>query len=185
MGFGKLGAQGLEGGRVLSASLDQRVFDDVAWVRSDEERLHQALAYLTTRKSAPAALAAHGVTADARTLTAWRSSTRTPSVRQQALLQTAFRSLRRHNVAPYLTRVLNADGGTRIEIHPADQQNVEARHRRELRVRRKNIRRWNPIIAAWARQDSLEMEHLWQDLMSELDSDHRSYHYVRHIGICG
>ncbi|CAL9326199.1 hypothetical protein SUDANB135_07015 (plasmid) [Streptomyces sp. SudanB135_2055] len=29
------------------------------------------------------------------------------------------------------------------------------------------------------------MEHLWQDLMSDMDSDHRSYHYVRHIGILG
>jgi hypothetical protein len=29
------------------------------------------------------------------------------------------------------------------------------------------------------------MEHLWQDLMSEMESDHRSYYYVRHIGICG
>ncbi|NEB04248.1 hypothetical protein [Streptomyces sp. SID13726] len=185
MGFGELGAQGIEGGRALAESLDRRVFDDVAWRRGDEELLDQALAYLVKKKSAAAALHAHGITADAHLLAAWRSKTRTPDAEQRRLLQLAFRDLRRRNIAPYLTRLFNADGGTRIEIHPVDQEAVDARHRRDLRVRRKNIWRWNRVIAAWARQDSLEMEHLWQDLMSDMDSDHRSYHYVRHIGILG
>jgi hypothetical protein len=185
MGFGELGAQGIEGGRALAQSLDERVFDDVEWRRSDEERLDQALAYLTKKKSAAAALHARGITADAHLLAAWRSKTRTPDAEQQQLVQQAFRDLRRRNIAPYLTRLFNADGGTQIEIHPVNQKAVDARHRRNLRIRRKNIWRWNPVIAAWARQDSLEMEHLWQDLMSEMDSGHRSYHYVRHIGILG
>jgi hypothetical protein len=185
MGSGELGAQGVEGGRALSASLDRRVFDDVPWRRSDKELLHQALDYLVKKKSATSALHAHGVTADVETLIVWRSKTYTPDLEQQQRLQQAFRELRRRNIAPYLTRVLNADGGTRIEIHPVDQQAVEARHRRDLRVRWKNIWRWNKIIAVWVREDSLEMEHLWQDLMSEMESDHRSYYYVRHIGILG
>ncbi|MDO0917831.1 hypothetical protein QQM39_45730 [Streptomyces sp. DT2A-34] len=185
MGFGELGAKGIEGGRALAESLDSRVFDDVEWRRSDEELLHQALGYLVKKKSAAAALHAHGIAADADTLAAWWSKTRTPDPEQQQLLQQAFRDLRRRNIAPYLTRLFNADGGTRIEIHPVNQEAVEARHRRDLRVRWKNIWRWNPIIAAWARQDSLEMEHLWQDLMSEMESDHRSYYYVQHIGIIG
>ncbi|MFJ3644458.1 transcriptional regulator [Streptomyces murinus] len=185
MGFGELGAQGIEGGRALAKSLDERVFDDVEWRRSDAERLHQALAYLTKKKSAAGTLHAHGITADADTLAAWRSKTRTPDAEQQQRLQQAFRDLRRRNIAPYLTGVLNADGGTQIEIHPVDQETVEAAHRRNLRVRYKNVWRWDAVIASWARQDSLEMEHLWQDLMSEMESDHRSYYYVQHIGILG
>ncbi|MGY3206319.1 hypothetical protein [Streptomyces sp. TE5632] len=185
MGFGELGAQGIEGGRALAESLDRRVFGDVDWTRNDEKLLHQALNYLVTKKSAAVALRAHGVTADAHTLAAWRSKSLTPEPQEQQLLQQAFRELRRRNIAPYLTRLFNADGGTQIEVHPVNQEAVEARHRRYLRARRKNIWRWSPIIAAWARQDSLAMEHLWQDLMSDMDSDHRSYHYVRHIGIIG
>ncbi|CDR18141.1 hypothetical protein [Streptomyces iranensis] len=185
MGHGELGAQGVEGGRALAESLDRRVFDDVAWRRSDEELLQQALGYLVKKKSAADALHAHGITADVDTVAAWRAKVRTPGPEEQQRLQQVFKDLRRRNIAPYLTRVLNADGGTRIEIHPVDQESVEARHRRDLRVRWKNIWRWNAIIAAWARQDSLEMEHLWQGLMSEMESDHRSYYFVRHIGILG
>lgn len=185
MGHGELGAQGVEGGRALAESLDRRVFDDVEWRRSDEELLHQALDYLVKKKSAADALHAHGITADAGTLDAWRSKIPTPDPEEQQRLGQAFRDLRRRNIAPHLTRVLNANGGTRIEIHPVNQEAVEARHRRDLRVRWKNIWRWNTIIDTWARQDSLEMEHLWQDLMSEMESDHRSYYYVQHIGILG
>ncbi|MFC9104597.1 hypothetical protein ACFT08_26950 [Streptomyces rochei] len=43
MGFGELGAQGIEGGRALAESLDRRVINDVDWTRNDEELLHQAL----------------------------------------------------------------------------------------------------------------------------------------------
>lgn len=184
MGFGHLGARGVEGGRALAAGLEQRVFDDRAW-HDDVRRLRQAVRYLNTRAGGAAAMKAHDVTADPATLTAWLSRTLTPGPDQQQRLERAFRDLRRRNVAPYLTRVLNAGGGSRIEIHPVDQGGVDARHQRELRVRWKNVWRWNTIIKAWAREDSLEMEYLWQDLVSDMDSDHRSYHYVHHIGIRG
>ncbi|MEU9015710.1 transcriptional regulator [Streptomyces sp. NPDC048479] len=185
MGFGELGAKGLEGGRALAASLDRRTFDDVAWVRSDEEHLQQAVKYLAAKTGAAAALQAHDITADPAALTAWRKGHRTPSPEEKQRLIPAFRDLRRRNIAPYLTRVLNADSGTRIEIHPVDQEVVETRHRRYLRVRLKNIYRWNAIGQAWAQQDFLLLEELWRDVISDMDSDYRKYEYVRHIGICG
>jgi hypothetical protein len=185
MGFGELGAKGLEGGRALAKSLDVRIFDDVAWTRSDQERLKQAVKYLSTRKGAAAALQAHHITADPAALAQLLAPDHVPGLDMQQRVQRAFRDLRRRNIAPWLTRYLNADGGTRIEIHPVNQESVEARYQRPLRVRNKNIYRWNPIVEAWARQDSLEMEHQWQWEISDLDSDHRSYAYVKHIGIIG
>lgn len=186
MGFGELGAQGVEGGRALAESLDRRTFEeDVNWRRSEAERLQQAVRYLTRVKSGPAALHAYGITADADTLTALLSEGSAPVPGQQQSLERAFRALRRRNVAPSLTRVLDANGGTQIEIFPVYQEGVQPKHRRDLRVRRKNIWRWKPFVQAWAHQDSLKMQDLWLDLISDMDSDHRSYQYVRYIGICG
>ncbi|WP_157874522.1 hypothetical protein [Streptomyces sp. AcH 505] len=190
MGFGQLGAEGIEGGRALAESLDRRTFEyDVSWRRSEEERLAQAVKYLMTKKSGPDTLRAYGITADTGTLTALLSAEQTPVPGQQQRLEQAFRALRRHNVAPHLTGVLDrkrgARRGTRIEIHPVYQEGVQPSHRRDLRVRHKNIWRWKPIVQAWAAQDSLVMEDLWQELISDMDSDYRSYQYVGHIGICG
>ncbi|MEH0407452.1 hypothetical protein ACFY7V_33575 [[Kitasatospora] papulosa] len=185
MGFGELGAKGLEGGRALAKTLDVRVFDDVEWTRSAQERLEQAVKYLSSRKGAAAALQARHITTDPSALTQWLSMDHVPDLDTQQRVQHAFRDLRRRNIAPWLTRYLNANGGTRIEIHPVDQEGVEARHRRPLRVRNKNIYRWGPIVQAWASQDFLEMEHRWEWEISDLDSDHRSYAYVSHIGLFG
>lgn len=184
MGFGELGANGIEGGQALAVSLDARVFD-AGWTRSEQELLEQAVQYLSVKKGAAAALQAHSITTDPAALTAWLPPGQAPGSDVQQRVQQAFRDLRRRNVAPWLTRHLNAGGGTRIEIHPVDQERVEARHRRPLRVRKKNIYRWNPIVQAWASQDFLQMEHQWQQEISDLDSDYRSYQYVHHIGILG
>jgi hypothetical protein len=185
MGFGQLGAQGVEGGRALAISLDRRTFDDVEWRRSDEEHLQRAVKYLARKAGGAGAMQAHGITADPVSLTDWLSQAHTPSPDRQQRLQLAFRELRRHNIAPHLTRVLNADGGTRIEIHPVDQEYVETRYVRYLRARNKNIYRWNAIVQAWARQDSMALEDLWQGVISDMDSDYRKYEYVEHIGILG
>lgn len=59
--------------------------------------------------------------------------------------------MRRHNVARYLLKRLNGGGGTRVEIHPADDRFVQERHRRpDKNMRKVNIRRWDRIVAAWA-----------------------------------
>ncbi|WP_046498441.1 hypothetical protein [Streptomyces odonnellii] len=185
MGFGELGAKGLEGGRALAKSLDRQVFDDVAWTRSDQESLEQAVKYLSAKKGAAAALQAHHITGDPSALTRCLSTDHMPDLDVQQRVQLAFRGLRRRNIAPWLTRHLNAGGGTRIEIHPVHQEGVEARHRRPLRVRKKNIYRWGPIVQAWAGQNFLELEYQWEWQISDLDSDYRSYAYVSHIGLLG
>jgi hypothetical protein len=186
MGFGQFGAEGIEGGRALARSLDERTFDyDVGWWRSEEERLRRAVRYLTRKTGGSAALHAHGVQEDAGTLAAWLEEPAVPDADQRQRLEKAFRDLRRRNITPSVIRQLNARGGTRIEITPVAQEGVQDRHRRQLRLRVKNIYRWDDIVRAWAQQDSLQMEHLWADIIGDLDSDYRKYEYVSYIGICG
>jgi len=186
MGFGHFGAEGVEGGRALARSLDERTFDyDVEWRRSEKECLKRAVTYLTRKTGGPAALQAHGVGEDPRTLTAWSEGTAAPEPDQRRRLEEAFRELRRRNIAPSLIRQLNAKGGTRVEITPVEQDAVQDRRRRVARHRVKNIYRWDDIVRAWAQQDTLRMEHLWMDIIGDLDSDYRKYEYVSYIGICG
>ena len=186
MGFGQFGAEGAEGGRALAWSLDERTFDhDVEWRRSQEECLQRAVTYLTRKTGGPAALHAHGIEKDRGTLTAWLDGSAAPDTDQRRRLEEAFRELRRRNIAPSVTRQLNAKGGTRIQITPVAQDAVHDRHRRQVSHRVKNIYRWDAIVRAWAQQDSLRLEHLWMHIIGDLDSDYRKYEYVSYIGICG
>ncbi|MEU6325460.1 transcriptional regulator [Streptomyces sp. NPDC047009] len=123
-----------------------------------------------------------GIRLDGRKIAAWLAEDRTPSPEQQMRLEEAFRRLRRRNMAPSLTRRLNTDGGTSVEIYPVDQSEVDPKHQRVARWRYKNIYRWDPIVAAWSRSDLHDLTHQWQYIISDLDSDWRQYEYVTHLG---
>lgn len=186
MPSGLRGAEGLEGGRALAASLDQRTFeDDVDWRRSEAECLVRNLRYLLRKTGGPAAMEEYGLTAAPEALAAWLEGASTPFPEQERQLESAFRSLRRRNIAPSLTRTLDAGGGTRIQIAPVDQVGVEARYRRDLRVRYKNIYRWGPIVRAWAAQDSMELDQLWEEVITDMGSDYRKYQCVESISVLG
>lgn len=185
MGFGQFGAEGVKGGRALARSLDERTFDhDVEWRRSEEECLQRAVTYLTRKTGGPAALQAHGIQEDLGTLIAWLDGPAAPNTDQRRWLEEAFRDLRRRNIAPSLIHQLNARGGTRIEFTGAAQDAVQDRHRREERLRKKNIYRWDDIVHAWARQDWLLLQELWLDVIGDMD-DYSRYESVTYIGICG
>lgn len=81
-----------------------------------------------------------------RTPKAWQSGKRRPSKVNLERIGTAYRTVRRQNVAAPLLRRLNAGGGTRVEIHPhrpqsrrragpARSQFLRALHRRRTRRR--------------------------------------------------
>ncbi|MFG2402630.1 transcriptional regulator [Streptomyces lydicus] len=182
MGFGKFGAQGVHGATALAIALDRRAFAGDRW-KTPEEKLRRALIYLTRSAAGYQAMEDAGITADARTLNAWLSQTRNPNRDRQARLETAYQTQRRRNIAPALTRQLNANGGTRIEIHPVDQTEVEVHHRRVAPWRRKNIYRWNTIVAAWSVGDQMRLAAAWEHTICDLDSDWRKYEYVSHIGM--
>jgi hypothetical protein len=181
MGFGQLGAHGVPGAVALTATLD-----DIAHVtdphRTPDERLRRNLLYLTRSRTGYAYMQDCGIRLEHRKITAWLAEDRAPSAEQQRRLENAFRLLRRRNMGPSLTRRLNADGGTRVEIYPVDQSEVAPEHQREARWRHKNIYRWDDIVQAWARSDLLDLSHRWHYVISDLDSDWRQYEYVTHLG---
>ncbi|MFK4189208.1 transcriptional regulator [Streptomyces sparsogenes] len=182
MGFGKYGAKGMHGATALAIALDRRAFEGDRW-KTPEEKLRRALIYLTRSGAGYRAMEDAGITADARTLSAWLSQMRNPNRDRQARLEAAYQTLRRRNIAPALTRQLNANGGTRIEIYPVDEAEVDVRHQRGAPWRHKNVYRWNPIVAAWSAGDGMRLATAWEDIINDLDSDWRRYEYVSHIGM--
>ncbi|MGX1886934.1 transcriptional regulator [Streptomyces sp. NPDC055287] len=181
MGFGRLGAQGVPAAVALTTTLDE-----IAGIThpypTAEAGCRRHLLYLTRSRAGYALMQHSGIRLDRRKIAAWLSEERSPRAEQRLRVEEAFRLLRRRNMAPSLTRRLNSDGGTRVEIYPVDQSKVDAKHQRAARWRRKNIYRWDPIVAAWSRSDLRDLTHQWQDVISDLDSDWRQYEHVTHLG---
>ncbi|MET7829283.1 transcriptional regulator [Streptomyces sp. NPDC005386] len=181
MGFGRLGAQGVPGEVALIATLDQ-IAQVTAPYNTPQARFSLNLLYLTRSPDGYTLMRDCGIRLDRRKITAWLTGERDPTPQQQARMEEAFRRLRRRNMRPSLTRRLNADGGTRVEIYPADQDDVEPQHQRTARWRHKNIYRWDPIVAAWSRSDLQDLSHQWRYVITELGSDWRRYEHVTHLG---
>jgi hypothetical protein len=181
MGFGRLGAQGVPAAVALNTTLDEIAQVTSRWI-TPTQRLRRNLLYLTRSRTGYTFMQDCGIRMDRRMITAWLAEERIPSPEQQRRLEDAFRLLRRRNMAPSMTRRLNARGGTRVEIYPVDQSDVDDKHRRTARWRHKNIYRWDPIVAAWSRSDLRELTHRWHDVITDLDSDWRMYEHVTHLG---
>ncbi|MEU3511308.1 transcriptional regulator [Streptomyces longwoodensis] len=165
----------------LNTTLDEIAQVTSRWI-TPTQRLRRNLLYLTRSRTGYTFMQDCGIRMDRQMITAWLAEERIPSPEQQRRLEDAFRLLRRRNMAPSMTRRLNARGGTRVEIYPVDQSDVEDKHRRTARWRRKNIYRWDPIVAAWSRSDLRELTHRWHDVITDLDSDWRMYEHVTHLG---
>ena len=91
--------------------------------------------------------------------------------------------MRRENVARYLTARLNRDGrGTRVEIPPANQSQVDRPRQRVVAFRTMNVRRWDRIVAAWAAGDDQELDDAWIDQVVDLGSQWGQYEYVTNVG---
>jgi hypothetical protein len=113
-----------------------------------------------------------------------RSTRQRPRPANLKKIDRAFWTCRRTNLAEYYKRRLWDDGrGTRIEIHPVNQKQVEPNRRRELRMRHMNVRRqWAAIVDAWSSNDYAALDDLWQSIVRDLGSDHNAYGYVSHLG---
>ncbi|MFH8804885.1 transcriptional regulator [Streptomyces sp. NPDC017936] len=181
MGFGRLGAQGVPAAVALSTTLDEiaQVTDPYM---TPSERLRRNLLYLTRSRTGYTYMQDCGIRMDRRMIAAWLAEERHPRPEQQQRLENAFRLLRRRNMAPSMTRRLNDGGGTRVEIYPVDQSEVDDKHRRTARWRHKNIYRWDPIVTAWSRSDLHALTHRWRDVITDFDSDWRMYEHVTHLG---
>ena len=145
--------------------------------------------YLTTAKGGAQAMAEAGITAAPATVRAWTRGRRRPLPANLEAIDTAYWNLRARNVLANpgsLKQHLNRSGrGTRIEIHPVNQDAVDEPRRREnLRIQHRQVRYiWDDAVDALATSDLDALEGLWDDIIAELDSDWGAYTYVSYIGI--
>ncbi|MFD7978755.1 transcriptional regulator [Streptomyces sp. NPDC059071] len=181
--LGLYGARGMSGGEALARQLDDRASGRLPSVNTPRG-LAIRLRYLTWDNRGDQWLRRAGITATDRTTARWKSGQQRPRPANLKKIDRAFWTCRRANLADYYKRRLWDDGrGTRIEIHPVDQKQVEPSRRRELRVRRINVRRqWAAIVDAWSSNDYAALDDLWQSIVSDLGSDHSAYSYVAHLG---
>jgi hypothetical protein len=179
--FGHYGARGIKGSEAAARQLDTLagyITTPITAKRGLMARLH----YLTKSDHARAAARDAGLTVTDRTINTWLTGRRQPSRASLQQIETAYRAVRRQNVARYLLRRLNNGGGTRGEIHPFNQSQVDRRFQRVLEYRSLNIRQWDTIIRAWAAGDPGALDDAWVDAIVDLGSQWGQYEYVSAVG---
>ncbi|MDN0197978.1 transcriptional regulator [Streptomyces sp. S.PNR 29] len=179
--FGRYGAQGERGSQAAARVLDSLAGGITSPVTT-RRGLSARLRYLTRSRSGHNAMRQAGITVTPRTLKAWLTGKQRPNKANLAKIDAAYWALRRRNVARYLLQRLNADGGTRVEIHPLDQSHVPTPRQRVMEYRRLNIRNWDAIIDAWARGDARTLDDAWIDQIVNLGSQWGKYEYVSSVG---
>ncbi|MFI1596565.1 helix-turn-helix domain-containing protein [Streptomyces venezuelae] len=179
--FGHYGARGIKGSEAVARQLDQ-LTGFIATPITQHRGLMARLRYLTRTDHARQAAREAGLTVTDRTLNAWLTGKRRPSKANLAKIEAAYRAVRRQNVARYLLRRLNGGGGTRVEIHPFNQSQVDRRFQRVLEYRSLNIRRWDAIIRSWAAGDVTAQDDAWVDSIVDLGSQWGQYEYVSSVG---
>ena len=181
--FGKYGARGIKGHEAVARRLDALagfISTPITQPRGLLARLH----YLTRTDHARQAARDAGLTVTDRTLRAWLDGKQSPSKKNLHHLETAYRTVRRHNVARYLLARLNRDGrGTRVEFHPLNQSQVPRPRQREIGYRSLNVRHWENIVEAWAANDDEALDEAWiNDAAVDLGSQWGEYEYVTSVG---
>lgn len=145
--------------------------------------------YLTTTSGGAQAMPNAGITATRPTVRAWTAGRQRPRAENLQAIDTAYWNLRAANVLANpggLKQHLNRGGqGTRVEIHPINQDVVdEPARRNNLRVRRIQVRYvWDAAVDALVAADAHELEQIWDDIIADLDSDWGAYTYVSFIGL--
>ncbi|MFI1169095.1 transcriptional regulator [Streptomyces sp. NPDC020801] len=181
--FGKYGARGIKGHEAVARQLDA-LAGFVATPITARRGLLARLHYLTRTDHARQAAREAGLVITDRTLRAWLDGRRNPSKKNLERIETAYRTVRRHNIARYLLARLNHEGhGTRVEFHPLNQSQVDRPRQRLVSYRTLNVRHWDRIIQAWANDDEAALDDAWiSDAVVDLGSEWGQYEYVTNIG---
>ncbi|MFD6300747.1 transcriptional regulator [Streptomyces sp. NPDC060235] len=180
--FGQFGARGIKGFEAVARQLD-RLAGYIATPITAQRGLLARLHYLTRTDRARAAARAAGLTVTDRTLTAWLDGKRLPSRKNLERIETAYRTVRRQNVARYLLGRLNREGrGTRVELHPLNQSQVDRPRQRTVEYRSLNIRHWDAVVRAWTDGDDHALDEAWIDQIVDLGSQWGQYEYVTNVG---
>lgn len=185
--FEKHDTRGMKGGEALVLELNRIVYSSgISSPVTSRRGLAARLRYLDS-KAGREALREQGVSP--RTIRAWMKDkgkiALTPASREK--LDSAYWHRRRENLirSGWLTRHLDNDGqGRRMEIYPVDQHGVAPEFRRNLSQRTVTVRYvWGDLVKAWADKDQGTVDEVWDDVLSDLDSDYNAYAYVSSVGI--
>ncbi|MFD4542114.1 transcriptional regulator [Streptomyces bauhiniae] len=179
--FGHYGADGQRGSEAAARVLDS-LTGGITSPPTTTRGLKARLRYLTRSTAGHDVIQEAGITVTPRTLKAWLAGKQRPNKANRTKIDNAYRALRRRNVARYLLQRLNANGGTRVEIHPLDQSHVPIPHQRVLEYRRLNIRNWDAIIDAWSKNQPRALDDAWIDQIVNLGSQWGKYEYVTSVG---
>ncbi|MFB7865376.1 MULTISPECIES: hypothetical protein [Streptomyces] len=145
--------------------------------------------YLTTTQGGAQAMADAGITAVPKTISAWTKGKQHPLPANLDAIDTAYWNLRAANIlnnpGAFKQHLNNNGKGTKVEIHPINQDVVdEPRRRDNLRIRTLQVRYlWDDAVDAMVAGDVGKLEEIWDDVIADLDSDWGAYTYVRHIGL--
>ncbi|MEU6256912.1 helix-turn-helix transcriptional regulator [Streptomyces sp. NPDC047043] len=181
--FGKYGARGLKGHEAVARRLDT-LAHFVATPITQRRGLLARLHYLTRTAHARQAAREAGLVVTDATINKWLQGKRTPSKKSLQQIETAYRTVRRQNVARYLLARLNRAGrGTRVEFHPLNQSQVDRPRQRVVEYRTLNVRHWDRIVEAWAADDDQALDEAWvSGVVVDLGSQWGQYEYVTNIG---
>ncbi|WP_332880928.1 transcriptional regulator [Streptomyces sp. NBC_00564] len=183
-GYGHYGAAGVSGGLALARQLDERAgINDLPPV-SDPRGLAIRLRYLAWDEQGLTWLRLAQITVTERTIARWNTARQRPLPANLEKIDRAFWACRRHNlVGYYKQRLWDGGRGTRIEIHPVDQQHVAPNRRRDLNLRTINVRTdWRRVVDAWNSGDQQALDDAWNSISDSLGSDHGAYRSVSYIG---
>jgi hypothetical protein len=178
----------MKGGEALVLELNRIVYGSgISSPVTSRRGLAARLRYLDS-PAGRAALAEQGVAA--RTVRSWMKGkgSISPTAESRRRIDAAYWERRRENLirSGWLKRHLDNDGrGRRMEIYPVDQSQVPAERRRPTLSQRSITVRyvWDDLVDAWARKDADLIDEVWDDVISDLDSDYAAYAYVSSVGI--
>jgi hypothetical protein len=183
--WGKHNARGMKGGEALILELNRIVHSSgITSPVTSRRGLAARLRYLDS-PAGRQALAEQGVTP--RTLRSWTKGKAAPTPANRERVDRAYWERRRENLirSGWLARHLDNNGrGRRMEIYPVDQSHVDSKYSRPLSDRSITVRYiWGDLVKAWADRDESLVDEIWDDVISDLDSEYAAYAYVSSIGI--
>lgn len=181
-------------GRALEEALERQILEGgIKSPVTSPRGLRARLKYLNSDAGVEAMREA-GVTVKARALKNWFAGAQKPSAANLELVDTAYWNLRTRRVLDNLgafKQHLNRQGkGTAVEIHPIDQSLVEEHAVRQNLIGEQAHRSlpavryiWDDAVDAMEAGDEGALEEIWDDIITELDSDWGAYTYVSYVGL--
>ena len=181
-------------GRALEEALERQIIEGgIKSPVTTPRGLKARLKYLNSDAGVEAMREA-GITVKPRALKNWFAGTQKPNPANLELVDTAYWALRTQrildNLGAFKQHLNNQGKGTAVEIHPVNQDLVDEHARRPNLMGDQAHRTlpavryiWDDAVDAMEAGDEGKLEEIWDDIITELDSDWGAYTYVSYVGL--